>query len=84
MMKLEGFDYESAQDVLKAVFGAEAPAFLPVGRLSNDCDAPTTALYPGEDPCVARIYKLDSLVRRATSLQLTVDARVAAGEGALA
>jgi NADH-quinone oxidoreductase subunit G len=84
MMKLDGFDYESSQEVLKAVFGGEAPTFLPVGRLSNDCDAPTTALYPGADPCVARIYQLDSLVRRATGLQLTVDARVAAGEGELA
>jgi NADH-quinone oxidoreductase subunit G len=84
MMKLDGFDYESAQEVLKAVFGAEAPAFLPVGRLSNDCDAPFTGAYQGAEPCVARIYQLDSLVRRATSLQLSADARVAASEGVLA
>ncbi len=84
MMKLDGFDYESAQEVLQAVFGAEAPAFLPVGRLSNDCDAPFTGAYQGAEPCVARIYQLDSLVRRATSLQLSADARVAASEGVLA
>jgi NADH-quinone oxidoreductase subunit G len=31
-----------------------------------------------DTPCVASIYQLDSLVRRATSLQLTADARNAA------
>jgi len=30
-----------------------------------------------QQPCVAAIYELDSLVRRATSLQLTSDARAA-------
>jgi NADH-quinone oxidoreductase subunit G len=38
-------------------------------------------VIPGQ-PCVASIYQLDSLVRRASSLQLTADARSA--EGALA
>ena len=84
MMKLDGFDYESAQEVLKAAFGAEAPDFLPVGRLSNDCDAPFAGAYGGAEPCVARIYQLDSLVRRASSLQLTADARGVVTEGVLA
>jgi NADH-quinone oxidoreductase subunit G len=37
-------------------------------------------------PCVASIYQLDGLVRRAPSLQLTADARAAqrAQEGATA
>jgi NADH-quinone oxidoreductase subunit G len=87
MMKVEGFDFESSQDVLKAIFDGSAPAFLPAERLGNGCSAPFTGAYEGADPCVARIYQLDSLVRRASSLQLTADARVApvlSSEGALA
>jgi NADH-quinone oxidoreductase subunit G len=47
--------------------------------LSNTCklpvvsDARTTA-----EPCVAGIYQLDSIVRRASSLQLTADGRAGA------
>jgi NADH-quinone oxidoreductase subunit G len=38
-----------------------------------------------DTPCVASIYQLDSLVRRAPSLQMTADARnAAAGAKAVA
>lgn len=87
MMKVEGFDFESSQDVLKAIFAGAAPEFLPAERLGNACSAPFVGAYDGAEPCVARIYQLDSLVRRASSLQMTADARVApvlASEGALA
>jgi len=87
MMKVEGFDFESSQDVLKAIFGGAAPEFLPSERLGNACSAPYTGAYAGAEPCVARIYQLDSLVRRASSLQMTADARVApvvGSEGVLA
>jgi NADH-quinone oxidoreductase subunit G len=87
MMKVEGFDHESSQDVLKAVFAGPAPEFLPAARLTNACSAPFTGAFDGAEPCVAPIYQLDSLVRRASSLQMTSDARVAsvaASEGALA
>jgi NADH-quinone oxidoreductase subunit G len=87
MMKVEGFDFETSQDVLKAIFDGAAPAFLPVERLGNACSKPFTGAYDGTEPCVAQIYQLDSLVRRATSLQMTADARVApvlASEGVLA
>jgi NADH-quinone oxidoreductase subunit G len=84
MMKVEGFDQESSQDVLQAIFAGPAPEFLPTPRLSNACSAPRIGSFDGAEPCVARIYQLDSLVRRATSLQMTADARVVAGKGALA
>jgi NADH-quinone oxidoreductase subunit G len=87
MMKVEGFDHESSQDVLKAIFAGPAPEFLPAARLTNACSAPFTGAFDGAEPCVAPIYQLDSLVRRASSLQMTSDARVvpvAASEGALA
>ena len=87
MMKVEGFDFESSQDVLAAIFGGAAPEFLPQARLNNACSTPFAGSFNGAEPCVARIYQLDSLVRRATSLQMTADARVssvAVSEGALA
>jgi NADH-quinone oxidoreductase subunit G len=83
MMKLPGFDFESSQDVLRAIFAGECPAFLPAQRLSNACSVPFVGAYAGGEPCVARIYQLDSLVRRASSLQLTADARLASSEGVL-
>ena len=50
-----------------------------MSRLSNAGNAFIDMnLVPGE-PCVAAIYQLDSLVRRASSLQLTADARAAEG-----
>ena len=77
MMKAEGFDYESSQDVLAEIFGGPAPAFLPADRLNNACSAPTHAGV-GQAPCTAAIYQLDGIVRRASSLQMTADARASA------
>ena len=77
MMKAEGFDYESSQDVLTEIFGGPAPAFLPAYRLNNASSAPTHAGV-GQAPCTAAIYQLDGIVRRASSLQMTADARTSA------
>ncbi len=81
LLGLAGFDQESSQDVLKQVRGgmADDAAFVPAERLSNATSASVnTASAPGV-PATASIYALDGLVRRATSLQLTADARRAAG-----
>ncbi|MFC5519423.1 NADH-quinone oxidoreductase subunit NuoG [Polaromonas jejuensis] len=81
LLNLPGFDFESAQDVLKQIPGAAA-AQVPADRLDNSMDAMQATLTPadavGQVPAVASIYQLDGLVRRATSLQLTADARQAA------
>ena len=74
-MKVPGFEYESAQEVLQEVFGGVVPGHLPAERLSNAVTAPTALAAEVSEPCVARIYQLDSTVRRASSLQLTADAR---------
>lgn len=79
VLGLPGFDFESAQDVLKQVAGADA-AQLPADKLGNSTQAAidlSAAIV--QVPAVASIYQLDGLVRRATSLQLTADARQAAG-----
>jgi NADH-quinone oxidoreductase subunit G len=72
LLGLSGFAFESSQDVLKEVLGSGNLA----DKLSNQTDAvidlsDTNCLAPTS----ATIYQLDSLVRRATSLQLTADAR---------
>ena len=78
LLNLPGFDFESSLDVLKQIPGTDS-AQLSADRLGNHTDTPATVpLVTGSPvPAVAGIYQLDSLVRRATSLQLTADARAA-------
>jgi NADH-quinone oxidoreductase subunit G len=75
LLELPGFDFESSQDVLKQVSGIDA-AQVSAGRLGNAGNAAIVlAGATVSTPAVADIYQLDGLVRRATSLQLTADAR---------
>ena len=77
LLGLPGFDFESSQDVLNqidGISGGQVAATL----LSNASDASIQLTSANQAvPSVASIYQLDSLVRRATSLQLTADARSA-------
>lgn len=76
LLGLPGFAFESTNEVM-ADIGLSGQ--VPADKLSNATSAPTTT--PGEAaeaaPVVASIYQLDSIVRRAPSLQLTADARLA-------
>ena len=77
LLGLSGFDYESSQDVLKQV-ECISEGHVVAGRLNNDSDAAVDLTITHQAaPAVASIYQLDSIVRRATSLQLTADARLA-------
>ena len=69
LMGVPGFDFETSQDVL-----TQATALPPV--LSNAGQGPLQMTGEVAEPHVARIYQLDSLVRRAPSLQMTADARL--------
>jgi NADH-quinone oxidoreductase subunit G len=86
LLGLPGFDADSSQAVLaEALPGVASGAIVEASRLSN-ADAGAGAAAADQrpatvEPCVASIYQLDSLVRRATSLQLTRDARAAAQSG---
>jgi len=74
LMGVQGVDYETSQDVLAAATGGATQ--VPAQVLSNA--APAVSAVPAGTvtaPAVASIYQLDSIVRRATSLQLTADAR---------
>ncbi|WP_039049934.1 NADH-quinone oxidoreductase subunit NuoG [Comamonas thiooxydans] len=74
LMGVPGVDYETSQDVLAEATGGAAQ--VPANVLSNAAQA-VSAVPAGNvtAPAVASIYQLDSIVRRATSLQLTADAR---------
>jgi NADH-quinone oxidoreductase subunit G len=85
LLGLPGFDFESSQDVLRSLGLPESDgqSVVPAERLSNATRAaiaPTVAATGR--PAVASIYQLDGLVRRATSLQMTADARQAMGAAA--
>jgi NADH-quinone oxidoreductase subunit G len=69
LLGVAGFDFETSQDVLKA---AQA---LPL-NLNNSTHAAVDVSRTAGTPVTAAIYQLDGLVRRASSLQLTADARV--------
>jgi NADH-quinone oxidoreductase subunit G len=75
LLKVPGFDFESSQDVL-ATTGLHGATSVSADMLSNktqanvDLGSTNVAI-----PAVASLYQLDGIVRRATSLQLTADAR---------
>ena len=84
LLTLPGFDFESAQDVLRQIEGVQGTA-VSADRLGNATQATMDLSGVGAAPVVASIYQLDGLVRRASSLQLTADARQAVtAEGATA
>ena len=86
LLDLQGFDFETSQDVLSKATGAPAgqAQSVPAELLDNRTTVvPQAAASGAADPVVASIYQLDGLVRRSTSLQLTADARLAR-EGAAA
>jgi NADH-quinone oxidoreductase subunit G len=80
LLGLPGFDADSSQAVLAAALpGVASGAVVDAARLSNaDVSAGAAAADQAPaatTPCVATIYQLDSLVRRAPALQQTRDAR---------
>ncbi|MDP3821777.1 MAG: NADH-quinone oxidoreductase subunit NuoG [Burkholderiales bacterium] len=77
LMGLPGFAYESAQEVLAAVRGAQdaQASHVQGGKLGNTTSAPIDLSAAAGQPASAAIYQLDGIVRRAPSLQLTADAR---------
>ena len=78
VLGLPGFDFESSQDVLATLqseLSEDALQVLP-SRLSNKTQASIDmAIYAPSVPVVASLYQLDGIVRRASALQMTADAR---------
>lgn len=82
LLELPGFDYESSQDVLTAAIGAETKEVPSALRSNITKVAAKVPENEAAEPVTASIYQLDGIVRRATSLQLTADARLAREGGA--
>ncbi len=80
LLGLSGFAFESTSEVLADV---GLPGQSLADKLSNATSAPVDTGRAAEStPVVASIYQLDSIVRRAPSLQLTADARLARASAA--
>ena len=78
LLGLPGFNADSSQAVLaQALPGVASGQFVPAERLDNRSQAAIDLSVGSATPCVASIYQLDALVRRAPSLQQTADARAA-------
>ncbi|MDP9968362.1 NADH-quinone oxidoreductase subunit G [Variovorax paradoxus] len=82
LLGLPGFAFESTADVLRTIGDNGA---VPANALNNATAAKAVACSGAAPaPVVASIYQLDSIVRRAPSLQLTADARNASAAPARA
>ena len=86
LLSIPGFDFETSQDVLAQATNTPAggvPSVTSVELNNAQAMLPAATTPVVGEPAVASIYQLDGLVRRAPSLQLTADGRLAQ-EGAAA
>lgn len=86
MMGLSDFDFATSQDVLRSIPGLVTDEISHVSNdlLSNRTSSIIDTTEGKGDPAVASIYQLDGLVRRASTLQLTSDAKAALLQGVTA
>ncbi len=80
ILNLPGFDFNTSQEVLTQALpneGGVVPSHVPASALSNANGVAPASQMPSAEPCVASIYQLDGLVRRAPSLQRTADGKAA-------
>jgi NADH-quinone oxidoreductase subunit G len=75
MLALKGFDFETSEEVRAEALGDVATIASRLGNQSAANVGSATAVDGLERVADVPIYATDSLVRRATSLQLTADAR---------
>jgi len=76
MLDLPGFDFDASTDVLNKLTGqAAALAAIPMDKLGNTTTAAIDISEVKTQPVFAAIYQIDGIVRRASSLQMTADAR---------
>ncbi len=71
MLHVPGFSFETIEEVRAQAIPADVQALL-----SNATSAAVDLTPATAEPAVAAIYQLDGLVRRASSLQLTADAKL--------
>lgn len=80
LLGISGFEFQTSQEVLAQATNATAGeiSHVPAALLNNTASVGITSAPSVEtpEPVVASIYQLDGIVRRASSLQLTADARL--------
>ncbi len=78
LLGLPDFDFDSSQAVLTLAPALSQPGVthIPADLMSNATQAAMDVTPVSHAPVVASIYALDGLVRRASSLQMTADARI--------
>ncbi len=79
LLDVPGFEFESSQDVLRVVPALQASpsgSVVAADRLNNATRAAIDLSAAQGKPVTASIYQLDGLVRRASSLQMTADAKL--------
>ena len=80
MLDLPGFDFDASTDVLNKLTGqSTALSSIPAEKLSNLVNTGTSSAIDLSEtniqPASAAIYQIDGIVRRASSLQMTADAK---------
>jgi NADH-quinone oxidoreductase subunit G len=77
MLNLPGFDFDASTDVLNKLTGqASSLSGIPVEKLGNANTVAIDLSVSDVQPTTATIYQVDGIVRRASSLQMTADARL--------
>ena len=77
MLDLPGFDFDGSTDVLSKVTGQSTLlSSIPVEKLGNKSSMAIDLSEPTTQPVTATIYQVDGIVRRASSLQMTADAKL--------
>jgi NADH-quinone oxidoreductase subunit G len=78
MLELPGFDFDASTDVLNKLTGQSSPMRgVPVEKLGNLSASVIDTSETDIQPMSAAIYQIDGVVRRASSLQMTADAKLA-------
>jgi NADH-quinone oxidoreductase subunit G len=77
MLDLPGFDFDASTDVLSKLTGESMLlSSILVEKLGNTCSAAIDLSPSTKLPVTATIYQVDGIVRRASSLQMTADAKL--------
>jgi NADH-quinone oxidoreductase subunit G len=87
LLGVPGFEFESSREVLVAARGAQDAdaSHVQGGELGNASSGAIDLSTGAGKPATAAIYQLDGIVRRAPSLQMTADGKLALqAEGAAA
>ena len=77
MLELPGFNFDASTEVLDKLTGqTSALSSIPASKLGNASSVAIDLSESNIQPVTAAIYQVDGIVRRASSLQMTADARL--------